>query len=185
MVKISKLFFVVLFVVILSGCSADQAKPSDFWFEYKWTGPQVPAPEHFEYIIAVREDGKGSLSYYSDYMIETAKVDQIWKKEFVINEEEMNGLYKIMKSTNIFKPENMEEESVNFRDGYGTLWAHSDDTSYFVKIHNDSEPILLDLEREVKNVVPDIIWQEMENEHQKRLNSNPDFLDYELPELQY
>ncbi len=184
MSKISKLFFVFLLGVFLTGCTS-VSNLNNFWFDYKWTGPQVPAPEHYEYNIFVREDGQGSLSYYPDYMMETVSEDKLWKRDFVVNQLSMDSLYQAMKDSNVFTQENLIEESVNFREGYGTLSAIDKTGSYFVKIHKDSGEILIGLENKIKDVIPEEVWQEMEMEHDLDLQSNPDILDYDLPDIEF
>lgn len=184
MTKFNKLLFVFLLVLFLTGCSS-QSNSNDFWFDYKWMGPQVPAPEHYEYNIFVREDGEGSLSYYPDYMMETVSEDKLWKRDFVVSQSDMDSLYQVMKDSNVFTEKYSIEESVNFREGYGTLSANDKTGSYFVKIHKDLEVVLLSLEDKIKNIIPEEIWQEMKLEHDLDLQSNPDILDYDLPELQY
>lgn len=184
MSKIHKIFLVFLLGLSMTGCGL-QNKPEDFWFEYKWTGPQVPAPEHQEYIIKVDKTGEGKLFFYPDYMIETVDEAKLWQRDFLVDQVKMSELHLLFKDNGVFEPENMEEETVNFREGYGTLWANDKTGGYFIKITGTSEENLVNMTNQIKSLVPANFWQEMEAEKQMIIRRNPDILDYELPELEY
>ncbi|MFZ2189527.1 MAG: hypothetical protein WA057_05540 [Candidatus Magasanikiibacteriota bacterium] len=184
MAKIFKLFFIGLFVIVLSGC-VSQPIQKDFSFEYNWFGKMVPAPEHNEYIISVSPDGKGKLLYYADYSIKSVEEDKLWKREFTVSLEQMKQTYQEMNSRNVFNDKNLAEDKVNVRENYGDLVVQVDKVKHFININDTSDTSVKELEQIVKKVVPNNIWAEMDAKIELDKSKNNDVLDYELPELQY
>lgn len=107
--KTTKLLFisgVILAMVFSANCflanptttDADR-RPTDFAVEYNWRRGSVPPPNHYEYSILIKSDGRGEIAMVPNYPSETVPK---WTEQFTLDSEKLDELYRQMFENKLF-----------------------------------------------------------------------------------
>jgi len=73
--------------------------PVDFTVEYQWIAGSMPPPYHYEFMIRINASGQGEVIYWPDYSGEGTPE---WKESFTVTQAQLEQLYQVMESNNLF-----------------------------------------------------------------------------------
>jgi len=171
------IFLFVLTSLILSSCLRSQEYSTDDWtkIEYFYENGSLPPPYHYEYMITIMKDLKGTVKFLLGY--DDGK-SPVLNYEFTFTNEQLEILNKSIKKSKV-----LTDQRNSFR--YEELTEGGSSMSLKITVVTDKTEVLEfnryvegkykdgfeKLLASINNLVPENVWNEFKQKKEEQENS--------------
>jgi len=155
--------------IVAMSCGAKELQmPDDFSLSFDWSTGALPPKYHYAYVITIGPGPQGEFEYISGY--DSSSASNRWITSFSVSKDEIEELYSYLKNPDIFR--------TRWKTGSGLIGGST--TSLIITAYGKEYqiPSISELEGtdgilveasmdEIRRIVPDSIWEEM-NDRQTR-----------------